>query len=113
MNGQHLSIRLREAGYELALSDDWQKVKVSGSSNLSAPLRAQLKAGREDILCWLKAEALADSLSGRILHLGDVDVPVGYWRFYPDSRNHNPKFSRRIFFRRKNQHKHRKKYYAL
>ncbi len=100
MNGQHLSIRLREAGYELALSDDWQKVKVSGSSNLSAPLRAQLKAGREDILCWLKAEALADSLSGRILHQEDVDVPVGYWRFYPDSRNHNPKFSRRIFLRR-------------
>ena len=100
MNGQHLSIRLREAGYELALSDDWQKVKVSGSSNLSAPLRAQLKAGREDILSRLKAEALADSLSGRILHQEDVDVPVGYWRFYPDSRNHNPKFSRRIFFRR-------------
>ena len=113
MNTQHLSNRLREAGYELALSDDWQKVKVSGSSKLSAPLRAQLKAGREDILCWLKAEALADGLSGRILHQGDVDVPVGYWRFYPDSRNHNPKFSRRIFFRRKNQHKHRKKYYAL
>ena len=100
MNTQHLSNRLREAGYELALSDDWQKVKVSGSSNLSAPLRAQLKADREDILCWLKAEALADSLSGRILHQEDVDVPVGYWRFYPDSRTHNPKFSRRIFFRR-------------
>ena len=32
MNTQHLSNRLREAGYELALSDDWQKVKVSGSS---------------------------------------------------------------------------------
>ena len=100
MNTQHLSNRLREAGYELALSDDWQKVKVSGSSKLSAPLRAQLKAGREDILCWLKAEALADGLSGRILHQEDVDVPVGYWRFYPDSRTHNPKFSRRIFFRR-------------
>jgi len=83
MNGQHLSIRLREAGYELALSDNWQKVKVSGSSNLSAPLRAQLKAGREEIL-----------------HQGDVDVPVSYWRFYPDSRTHNPKFSRRVFVRR-------------
>ena len=114
MNTQHLSNRLREAGYELALSDNWQKVKVSGSSKLSAPLRAQLKADREDILCWLKAEALADSLSGRILHQGDVDVPVGYWRFYPDSRTHNPKFSRRIFFRRKNQNKHRKnKYYGI
>jgi len=45
-------------------------------------------------------EALADGLSGRILHQEDVDVPVGYWRFYPDSRTHNPKFSRRIFFRR-------------
>ena len=100
MNGQHLSKRLREAGYELALSDNWQKVKVSGSSKLSAPLRAQLKAGREDILCWLKAEVLAGGLSGRILHQEDVDVPVGYWRFYPDSRTHNPKFSRRIFFRR-------------
>ena len=100
MNGQHLSKRLREAGYELALPGNWQKVKVSGPSKLSAPLRAQLKAGREDILCWLKAEALADSLSGRILHQEDVDVPVGYWRFYPDSRTHNPKFSRRIFFRR-------------
>ena len=99
MNGQHLSKRLKEAGYELALSDNWQKVKVSGSSKLSAPLRAQLEAGREDILCWLKAESLADSLSGRILHQGDVDVPVGYWRFYPDSRTHNPKFSRRIFVR--------------
>ena len=100
MNGQHLSKRLREAGYELALSDNWQKVKVSGSSNLSAPLRAQLKAGREDMLSRLKAEALADSLSGRILHQEDVDVPVGYWRFYPDSPTHNPKFSRRIFLRR-------------
>ena len=100
MNGQHLSKRPREAVYELALPGNWQKVKVSGSSNLSAPLRAQLKAGREDILCWLKAEALADGLSGRILHQEDVDVPVGYWRFYPESRNHNPKFSRRIFFRR-------------
>ena len=100
MNGQHLSKRLRESDYELALSDNWQKVKVSGSSKLSAPLRAQIEAGREDILCWLKAEALADGLSGRILHQGDVDVPVGYWRFYPDSRTHNPKFSRRIFFRR-------------
>ena len=108
MNGQHLSKRLREAGYELALSDNWQKVKVSGSSKLSAPLRAQLEAGREDILCWLKAEALADSLSGRILHQGDVDVPVGYWRFYPDSRNHNPKFSRRASVRRSNQNKQRK-----
>ena len=46
MNTQHLSNRLREAGYELALSDNWQKVKVSGSSTLSAPLRAQLKAVR-------------------------------------------------------------------
>ena len=100
MNGQHLSKRLREAGYELALSGNWQKVKVSGSSNLSAPLRAQLKAGREDILCWLKAEALADSLSGRKLHQEDVDVPVGYWRFYTDNRTHNSKFSRRIFLRR-------------
>ena len=100
MNTQHLSNRLREAGYELALSDDWQKVKVSGSSKLSAPLRAQLKAGREDILCWLKAEALADSLSGRILHQGDVNVPPDYWWFYSNSRTHNPKFSRRIFVRR-------------
>ena len=100
MNTQHLSNRLREAGYELALSDNWQKVKVSGSIKLSAALLEQLEDGREDILCWLKAEALADSLSGRILHQEDVDVPVGYWRFYPDSRTHNPKFSRRIFFRR-------------
>ena len=82
MNGQHLSKRLREAGYELALSDNWQKVKVSGSSKLSVTLRAQLEAGREDILCWLKAEALADGLSGRILHQGEIDVPSDYWRFY-------------------------------
>ena len=82
MNGQHLSKRLREAHYELALSDNWQKVKVSGSSKLSAVLREQLEDGRDDVLFWLRAEALADGLSGRILHQGEVDVPSDYWRFY-------------------------------
>ena len=113
MNGQHQSIRLREAGYELALSDNWQKVKVSGSSKLSAPLRAQLKADREDILCWLKAEVLADVLNGRILHQGDVDIPPDYWWFYSDSRTQSKIFTANIPSSLKTKQTKKERYYEL
>ena len=85
MECPNLAEQIKAAGYGLALTDDWQQVKVSGDSRLPEPMRSQLKADKEQVRAWLKAEYLAQRLDGKIVNVSDL--PPAYWAKYPAGRN--------------------------
>ena len=80
-----LAEKIEEAGFKLRLTDDWRRVVVSGDSELSEPLRSQLKADKEQVRFWLMAEKLAQHLEGKVVI--ETDVPPIYWAKYPSGRN--------------------------
>ena len=66
MKGRDITEQIRQAGYEVALSEDWQNVRCSGPKALPEAYKDLLKANKNDILYWLIANAFKDHLKGRI-----------------------------------------------
>ncbi len=72
MKGRDITEQIRQAGYEIALSKDWQKVRCTGPKPLPEASKDLLKTNKNDVLHWLKANAFKDHLNGRILETCDT-----------------------------------------
>lgn len=72
MKGRDITEQIRQAGYEVALSEDWQKVRCSGPKPLTEAYKNLLKANKHEVLFWLVANAFKDHLNGRILETCDT-----------------------------------------
>ena len=76
MKGRDIAGEIREAGYSLSLSQDWKRVRCAGPKQPTEAIRQLIKANREEIRCWLIAEAFRDHLNGRIISPEEAGVAV-------------------------------------
>ena len=72
MKGRDITEQIRQAGYEVALSEDWQRVRCTGPKALPEAYKDLLKANKHEVLFWLVANAFKDHLNGRILETCDT-----------------------------------------
>ena len=72
MKGRDITEQIRQAGYEVALSEDWQRVRCTGPEPLTEACKDLLKANKHEVLFWLVANAFKDHLNGRILETYDT-----------------------------------------
>ena len=72
MKGRDITEQIRQAGYELTLSEDWQRVRCTGPEPLTEACKDLLKANKHEVLFWLVANAFKDHLNGRILETYDT-----------------------------------------
>lgn len=84
MKGRDITEQIRQAGYEVALSEDWQKVRCSGPKALPEAYKDLLKANKNDILHWLIANAFKDHLKGRIIDPEEARVGAQITYLAPD-----------------------------
>jgi len=76
MKGRDITEQIRQAGYEVALSEDWQKVRCTGPKALPEAYKDLLKANKHEVLHWLVANAFKDHLKGRIIDSEEAGVAV-------------------------------------
>ncbi len=84
MKGRDITEQIRQAGYEIALSEDWQKVRCSGPKALTEAYKDLLKANKHEVLHWLVANAFTDHLEGRIIDPKEAGVGVRITCLAPD-----------------------------
>ena len=80
MQGRDITEQIRQAGYEVALSEDWQRVRCSGPQQPPEAIRRLIKANRQVVHDWLITKAFLNYFDGRIISTREagVAVPVTY-----------------------------------
>ena len=76
MKGRDITEQIRQAGYEVALSEDRQRVRCTGPKPLTEAYKDLLKANKHEVLHWLVANAFKDHLKGRIIDPEEAGVAV-------------------------------------
>ncbi len=65
--GAIITRKVREAGYKLCLSLDWQKLGIKHTSTPDEAIHAEIKVHKEDLRCWLIIEKVTREFMGNLV----------------------------------------------
>ena len=86
MKGRDITEQIRQTGYEVALSEDWQRVRCAGPQQPPEAIRRLIKANRQVVHDWLITEAFLDHFDGRIISSQEAGVAVRVTYPTPDRK---------------------------